>query len=121
MLFHSFQWLWSNFFFIFSRYHSFSNKRTVNVQDSILSLLLQLHSKLSEKPDSYKPKENVSLEELNSRIGDGVMFVDRLLNQVVISGGDNLNAIQNVRQKLWPRKVDVNAEILSENIDKEER
>ncbi|GBM46721.1 E3 ubiquitin-protein ligase Ubr3 [Araneus ventricosus] len=103
------------------RYHSFSNKRTINVHESILSLLLQLHSKLSEKPDSYKPKENMSFEELNSRIGDGVLFVERLLNQVVISGGDNLNAIQNVRQKLWPRKIDVNASPSSENIDKEER
>ncbi|KAF8771573.1 E3 ubiquitin-protein ligase Ubr3 like protein [Argiope bruennichi] len=103
------------------KYHSFSNKRTINVHESILSLLLQLHSKLSEKPDSYKPKENMSFQELNSRIGDGVLFVERLLNQIVISGGDSLNAIQNIRQKLWPRKVDVNASPSSENIDKEER
>ncbi|GFT69321.1 e3 ubiquitin-protein ligase ubr3 [Nephila pilipes] len=103
------------------RYHSFSNKRTIDVHESILSLLLQLHSKLSEKPDSYKPKENLSSNELNSRIGDGVLFVERLLNQIIASGENHLSAIQIIRQKLWPRKIDVTASPSSENIDKEER
>ncbi|GIY07185.1 e3 ubiquitin-protein ligase ubr3 [Caerostris darwini] len=103
------------------RYHSFSNKRTVDVRESILSLLLQLHSKLSEKPDSYKPKENYTPEELNSRIGDGVMFAERLLNQIAASSIENLSAIQNIRQKIWPQKIDVESSPSSENMDKSER
>ncbi|GFV07299.1 e3 ubiquitin-protein ligase UBR3 [Trichonephila clavipes] len=103
------------------RYHSFSNKRTIDVHESILSLLLQLHSKLSEKPDSYKPKQELSSEELNSRIGDGILFVERLLNQITVLGKSHLSVIQSIRQKLWPRKIDVTASPSSENIDKEER
>ncbi|GFY54890.1 e3 ubiquitin-protein ligase ubr3 [Trichonephila inaurata madagascariensis] len=103
------------------RYHSFSNKRTIDVHESILSLLLQLHSKLSEKPDSYKPKQELTSEELNSRIGDGILFVERLLNQITVLGKSHLSVIQSIRQKLWPRKIDVTASPSSENVDKEER
>ncbi|GIY97040.1 e3 ubiquitin-protein ligase ubr3 [Caerostris extrusa] len=75
----------------------------------------------SESRDSYKPRENYTSEELNSRIGDGVMFAERLLNQIASSNIENLSAIQNIRQKIWPQKIDVESSPSSENMDKSER
>ncbi|KFM58297.1 E3 ubiquitin-protein ligase UBR3, partial [Stegodyphus mimosarum] len=106
------------------RYLPFSNKRTIDVNESILSLLLQLHSKLSEKPDSYriKPRESLSQESINLRIGDGVTYIERLIDRVAASE-DKVSIIQNIKQRLWPKKTDSTAspssEYMSENLDKE--
>nr|XP_042905267.1 E3 ubiquitin-protein ligase ubr3 isoform X1 [Parasteatoda tepidariorum] len=110
------------------RYLPFCNKRTISVNESIVSLLLQLHSKLSERPDSYKVKESLSevisstIDDIDSRIGDGAKFVERLLDHIVASGIDKLCAVQLIRQKLWPQKIDDSSSSTSDSsVDKEER
>ncbi|XP_064095704.1 E3 ubiquitin-protein ligase ubr3-like isoform X3 [Macrobrachium nipponense] len=51
----------------------------VAIEDSIISLLIKLHSKLTGKPNSYRPNfEDMS----DSRIGDGPFFIAKLLNKL---------------------------------------
>lgn len=56
-----------------------SGDEYVSVEESIISLLIKLHSKLSGKPNSYRP--NFS-ETTDSRIGDGPFFIGKLLNKL---------------------------------------
>jgi len=59
---------------------------TVEVNESIISLLLKLHSHLSGNPDSYNPEEPSSSsnadQSVDSRIGDGPYFVAKLLQRI---------------------------------------
>lgn len=100
---------------------SFSSKRTVSVNESIISLLLQLHSKLSEKPDSYHPKPKIDKSAQESRIGDGVLFIERVLDIIAGSDEEKLRCFQAIRQRLWPKKDEAGGSPSMENIDKEER
>lgn len=58
----------------------------VEVNESIISLLLKLHSHLSGNPDSYNPDEPSSSSNfdpsIDSRIGDGPYFVAKLLQRI---------------------------------------
>lgn len=58
----------------------------VEVNESIISLLLKLHSHLSGNPDSYNPDEPSSSSNfdpsVDSRIGDGPYFVAKLLQRI---------------------------------------
>lgn len=56
-----------------------SGDEYVSVEESIISLLIKLHSKLSGKPNSYRP--NFS-DTSDSRIGDGPFFIAKLLNKL---------------------------------------
>lgn len=72
---------------------------SVSVNESILSLLLRLHSKLSNEPDSYRPGPVDP-----SRIGDGPHFIRRVLNiysKMNVTNGDN--SIDVWRQRIWPK------------------
>lgn len=100
---------------------SFSSKRTITINESILSLLLQLHSKLSEKPDSYQPKANSVSTVDESRIGDGVMFVERLLDIITLSSHEKMQDVLNIKQRLWPSRDLAHGSPSMENVDKEER
>lgn len=100
---------------------SFSSKRTITINESILSLLLQLHSKLSEKPDSYQPKSKTGCGTKESRIGDGVLFVERLIDVIASSSYEKMKEIQTIRQRLWPKKDEATGSPSMENVDKEER
>ncbi|KAL5006565.1 hypothetical protein ScPMuIL_015371 [Solemya velum] len=54
----------------------------VSVNESIISLLIKLHSKLSGKQDSYVPL-SFSMRQLStSRIGDGPHFIGKLLDRL---------------------------------------
>uniref|UniRef100_A0A1B6CS83 E3 ubiquitin-protein ligase n=1 Tax=Clastoptera arizonana TaxID=38151 RepID=A0A1B6CS83_9HEMI len=75
--------------------------KTIETNDSIISLLLRLHSHLSGTPDSFNPDE----PELNpeSRIGDGPFFVDKVLRRVMqLDVLCRENVIQT-KERLWPR------------------
>ncbi|KAK4316848.1 hypothetical protein Pmani_012025 [Petrolisthes manimaculis] len=52
----------------------------VSVEESIISLLIKLHSKLSGKPNSYRPNFNPTTSD--SRIGDGPFFIGKLLDKM---------------------------------------
>jgi len=117
-------------------YSGEANISIAPVNESILSLLLQLHSKLTLKPDSYEPSASPS----SSRIGDGAHFVKIILDvycNLNVSSG--ITSIQELRKKIWKRpesscpiNIDqpscslntnsVNSsETLSRSLDKEEK
>jgi hypothetical protein len=59
---------------------------TVEVNESIISLLLKLHSLLSGTPDSYNPDDSSgnssAPQSPDSRIGDGPHFIGMLLQRI---------------------------------------
>ena len=67
-----------------------SNSTTIN--ESIITLLLKLHSKLSGKPDSYSPISQRSKDPKlagscsqayqDCRIGDGCFFIEKVLDKI---------------------------------------
>ena len=64
-----------------------SKRAVINVNESIVTLLLRLHSKYSGRPDSYVPKYSrygVSVTEdyVQSRIGDGSFFIEKVLDKI---------------------------------------
>lgn len=76
----------------------FNSSAIISVNESILSLLLKLHSKFTNEADSYKP---APIEE--SRIGNGVLFVSRVLNTYVhLNATSGRKAINDWRQRIWP-------------------
>lgn len=56
----------------------------MRINESIISLLLKLHSQLSGIPDSYNPDDAESDTTSGSEniIGDGPFFVAKLLNKI---------------------------------------
>lgn len=118
-------------------------KFKLDVNESILTLLLRLHSKLSEKRDSFKT-DSKSLEkyDLNSRIGDGPYFIGCLLKRFIytcakrlesrhsLQAGSCLNKviefIDHTRRSIWPTinkaaspipTTSTNADIYSDGIN----
>lgn len=68
-------------------------KFKLDVNESILTLLLRLHSKLSEKRDSFKTDEQSLMKyDLNSRIGDGPYFIGCLLKRFIYSCAERLES-----------------------------
>ncbi|XP_054716089.1 E3 ubiquitin-protein ligase ubr3-like [Uloborus diversus] len=100
---------------------SLNLKDQKTVSESILSLLLKLHSKLSEKSDSYQLKAELSTAMQDQRIGDGAVFVERVIDKIASSGADKIAVIQNLRQKIWPQVAECSGSPASEKMDKEER
>ncbi|XP_071532346.1 E3 ubiquitin-protein ligase Ubr3 isoform X3 [Panulirus ornatus] len=56
-----------------------SGDEYVAVEESIISLMIKLHSKLTGKPNSYRPNFT---DTTDSRIGDGPFFIAKLLNKI---------------------------------------
>nr|XP_034188211.1 E3 ubiquitin-protein ligase Ubr3 isoform X2 [Osmia lignaria] len=87
--------------------------QTVKVGESIISLLLKLHSQLSGVPDSYNPEQSgmsdneasssTAAEPKECRIGDGPFFIAQLLNKIANLDPMCKDAINEARNKLWPR------------------
>uniref|UniRef100_T1JNI2 E3 ubiquitin-protein ligase n=1 Tax=Strigamia maritima TaxID=126957 RepID=T1JNI2_STRMM len=77
----------------------FTSKNVVEVNESILSLLVKLHSKLSGKPDSFK--QTVFND---SRVGNGPHFIGQVLNRISMLSLRAARSIQEIRQNLWPRR-----------------
>ncbi|KAJ8931392.1 hypothetical protein NQ314_015698, partial [Rhamnusium bicolor] len=78
-----------------------TNPPSVKVNESIISLLLRLHSQLSGVPDSYNPEEDTHVCN-EAPIGDGAYFVGRLLKKMSHVDSSCKNCIQETRMKLWP-------------------
>ncbi len=77
-------------------------KRTViNVNESIITLLLQLHSKYSNRPDSYVPQRQAQ-DHLDSRIGDGSFFIEKVLDKICNLDQACAETVNSARQSLWP-------------------
>lgn len=105
----------------------------VRVGESIISLLLKLHSQLSGIPDSYNPEPILENEagssmdtsgplEDESRIGDGPFFISLLLNKIANLDPLCRDDIIETKKRLWPRKPEnENEQKDKENREKEER
>lgn len=118
------------------------------IDESILSLLLKLHSQLSGILDSFSLDElnddkksdamdtseagpsssnasqsnnkNVNLHE--DRIGDGPFFIGNLLRKVAKADEGCAQSINEIRQRLWPNQREKQEEQRAkETIEKEER
>ena len=80
----------------------------INVNESIVTLLLRLHSKLSCRPDSYVPKSHrigtvsATEEYAQSRIGDGAFFIEKVLDKICRLDDSCVEAVALSRQVLWP-------------------
>jgi E3 ubiquitin-protein ligase UBR3 len=58
-----------------------SPDRTIEANESIISLLLKLHSHLAGVPDSFNPESPPPLQ--TCRIGDGPYFVANVLHRIM--------------------------------------
>ncbi|CAH2048305.1 unnamed protein product, partial [Iphiclides podalirius] len=96
---------------------------SIPVNESIISLLLKLHSQLSGRLDSF------SLEEGGAggaggegAFGDGPHFVGALLRKLAALDARCAGAVQAVRRSLWPHQRERQAEQRArERREKEER
>lgn len=114
-------------------------EETVLVDESIISLLLKLHSQLSNTLDSFS-LDDVDAEEMddpasgsssrqeapptsgNSRIGDGPLFIGNLLRKIAKLDGDCAREMRAIRQRLWPNQRERQAEQKSRELkEKEDR
>ena len=81
-------------------------RAVINVNESIVTLLLRLHSKYSGRPDSYVPKKQrasgLSDEYASSRIGDGSFFVEKVLDKICDIDEICAENVAASRQALWP-------------------
>ncbi|UYV79267.1 UBR3, partial [Cordylochernes scorpioides] len=68
----------------------------LEVKESIVSLLLKLHSKYSGKPDSFR----ISRDDRECLMGDGAHFIGRLLNHLAVMCGEQ--SVLAVQQHIWP-------------------
>lgn len=90
----------------------------MTVNESILSLLLRLHSKMASKPDSYKPCKG-RIDE--SRIGDGLFFIEQLLDRFVMLNQKGEQLINDLRKVIWPKEASEERKLANEEAEKEER
>ena len=99
-----------------------TNQRSVvNINESIISLLLTLHSKLSGRPDSYIPYQErlatpslaaTTTEEYSqSRIGDGCFFLEKVLDRISRLDSACDQFIKVTRTQLWPTQHAREAEL----------
>ena len=87
-----------------------SNKKergVINVNESIISILLKLHSKYSRRPDSYVPLPersgfSVSPEYRKSRVGDACFFIEKVLDLICELDEACLQSIAMERKSIWP-------------------
>lgn len=92
---------------------------SVKVNESVISLLLKLHSHLSGAPDSYDPEGAESRAADTGRIGDGPFFVGRLLDRISMLDSLCSETVKETRDKLWPRKREEGEEEKREREEKE--
>ncbi|KAK9883218.1 hypothetical protein WA026_001407 [Henosepilachna vigintioctopunctata] len=80
-----------------------SSASTVKLNESIISLLLKLHSNLSGTPDSFVLEEELS-QDINEEamIGDGPFFIGKLLKRMALADDNCKRCIAEVRSRLWP-------------------
>lgn len=103
------------------------------IGESIISLLLKLHSQLSGVSDSYNPDQQPSTSESEagtsssqssseSRIGDGPFFIGQLLKKISNLDPTCKQNILETRNKLWPRTKECeDAQREREHREREER
>ena len=89
-----------------------SHRSVVSINESIISLLIKLHSKLSGRPDSYTTRverskipslaHTITDEYAESRIGDACFFVEKTLDKICNLDSACDHAVKATRAHLWP-------------------
>ncbi|CAG5038301.1 unnamed protein product [Parnassius apollo] len=93
---------------------------SIPVNESIISLLLKLHSQLSGRLDSFSLEEPGPITQ--EPIGDGPHFIGILLRKLAALDARCAGAVQHVRRTLWPHQRERQAEQRArERREKEER
>ena len=82
-------------------------REVINVNESLISILLKLHSKYSRRPDSYVPLPersgfSVTPEYRKSRVGDACFFIEKVLDLICELDEACLQSIVMARKSLWP-------------------
>lgn len=72
----------------------------MNANESIISLLLRVHAILSGKADSFDPDSAI---DSRARIGDGTVFVGRVLTQIYKLHEACRVEVLVCRKRLWPK------------------
>ena len=77
------------------------------INESLISILLKLHSKYSRRPDSYVPLPersgfSVTPEYRKSRVGDACFFIEKVLDLICEVDEACLQSIVAERKSLWP-------------------
>ncbi|GBP21649.1 E3 ubiquitin-protein ligase UBR3 [Eumeta japonica] len=109
-----------------------NEENCIMVNESIISLLLKLHSQLSGRLDSFslaeatpEPQPGPSSpphQVHHARIGDGPYFIGGVLRKLARLDARCAAAIEHVRQTLWPHQRERQAEQRArERREKEER
>ena len=123
------------FYFSIEQGGSSHSQTMLGLGESIISLLLKLHSQLSGVPDSYCPDSQISNEPepepmstnseeppKESRIGDGPYFISQLLRKISNLDPMCKESINETRNKLWPRMQEYEDEQRArEHREKEEK
>lgn len=94
----------------------------MKVEENMLSLLIKLHAKLAGKKNSYVPESirgKTSEASHTSRIGDGVFFVGKLLDNICRKSKDCASVVERIYRESAPQ--DKPAEGTRKTDDKEER
>ena len=89
-----------------------TQRSVVSINESIISMLVKLHSKLSGKPDSYSPlterKKDPKLAATcteryrECRIGDGCFFIEKVLDKICDLDVACEQFIKVTRAQCWP-------------------
>ncbi|XP_064647278.1 E3 ubiquitin-protein ligase ubr3-like [Lineus longissimus] len=98
----------------------------LSINESILSLLMKLHSKLSEKPNSYVPEScraGTSRQvDSTPRIGNGVFYIEQLLDQIGGTSSECGKQILELHHHMLPKEEKAEASpSKGSSVDKEER
>ncbi|CAH0564545.1 unnamed protein product [Brassicogethes aeneus] len=106
--------------------NSSSNPPCIKMNESIISLLLKLHSQLSGAPDSFNLEEEDESggEETEEAppIGDGPYYIGKLLRKIAKVDSNCRQCIEETIQKLWPSEQErEEAKKQKENKEREER
>ncbi|CAG0912404.1 unnamed protein product [Notodromas monacha] len=108
---------------------------SINPSYSIISILLKLHSKLSGKPDSYEPPTSLEIRppvkhdkdsgpfisDPEGRIGDGPFFIKKVLDKICRLDVKNVEYIEMLRSKLWPKASREEQQERARQVDRDER
>ncbi|XP_065208799.1 E3 ubiquitin-protein ligase Ubr3-like [Planococcus citri] len=77
--------------------------KKLSANESIISMLLKLHSNLSINVDSFNP-ETIPTEELNYRIGDGSAFIAKVLKRIAMLDDFCREEVMQCCHRLYPQR-----------------
>ena len=92
------------------------------ISESIISMLLKLHSKMTAKPGSYVPISVSGRTVSDSNIGDGSHFVQRLLDKLCQQSMDCARMVEELYRSQAPKEGTASTSKKGKgSVDKEER